>query len=403
METRKKIYKSIMLIVVVALVTFIITTVYISNNFKRTTGNSYSISLENLKLNSKLNIVKKILDDDYLGEIKDEEILIDSAVKGYVDGLGDKYTEYFSKEEMEEFKTETEGNYVGIGIYMMQNLEDNNIIVISSIKGSPAEEAGIKTGDIIKKVNGKEYTAEDFESVSSNIKGKEGTKVSIEIQRGKKVLNFEIERKKIELYPIETEVIQNKIGYINMPSFNDGCSKEFKNKYEELNKQKVESLIIDLRNNGGGILEEALEILDYILEKDSIMLITVDKNNKVEIEKAKKKPIITVPIVVLVNENTASASEIFASALKENSKATIIGTKTYGKGVIQELLTLIDGSGLKVTIEEYYTPNRNKINGVGVEPDITIELEDEGTLIVSKKKDTQLKKAIEILNKKKLK
>ena len=397
MSKEKKIYRTIMLIIVVALVTFILTTCVMSNNTYKKDGSYTNIS-ENLKLNTKLNTIKKIINEDFLGEV-DETKLTEAAIKGYVEGLDDEYTEYFTKEEMEEFKTETEGNYVGIGIYMLKNTKDNNIIVLSAIKGSPAEEAGLKTGDIIKKVNDKEYTAEEFEKIASDIKGKAGSKVKLEIQRGEETLTFEIERKKIELYPIESEVLENDIGYINISSFCEDCSSKFKENYDKLKKKNIKSLVIDLRNNGGGIVDEALEILDSILDKDSTMLITANKKGEEKIEKAKKKPTIEVPIVVLVNENTASSSEIFAAALKENNKAKIIGTKTYGKGVIQESITLSDGSGIKITTEEYYTPNRNKINKIGITPDIEVYLEEKTKNIteISRDQDTQLKKAIETL------
>lgn len=397
MSKEKKIYRTIMLIIVVALVTFILTTCVMSNNTYKKDGSYTNIS-ENLKLNTKLNTIKKIINEDFLGEV-DETKLTEAAIKGYIEGLDDEYTEYFTKEEMEEFKTETEGNYVGIGIYMLKNTKDNNIIVLSAIKGSPAEEAGLKTGDIIKKVNDKEYTAEEFEKIASDIKGKAGSKVKLEIQRGEETLTFEIERKKIELYPIESEVLENDIGYINISSFCEDCSSKFKENYDKLKRKNIKSLVIDLRNNGGGIVDEALEILDSILDKDSIMLITANKKGEEKIEKAKKKPTIEVPIVVLVNENTASSSEIFAAALKENNKAKIIGTKTYGKGVIQESITLSDGSGIKITTEEYYTPNRNKINKIGITPDIEVDLEEKTKNIteISRYQDTQLKKAIETL------
>ncbi len=395
-ENSKKIYKSIMLIIVVALVTFIITTVVMYNKFSGT--DKYSVVSENAKLNAKINSIRKVLEKDFLGEIEEEK-LIDSAIKGYVEGLDDEYTEYYTKEEMEEFKTETKGNYVGIGIYMIKNTTDNNVVILAPIEGSPAESAGIKSGDIIKKVGDKECTAEDFEVISTYIKGKEGTRVKIQVQRGEETLDFEVERKNIELYPIKSEILENKIGYINVTTFDEGCSKEFKENYDKLEKEKITSLIVDLRNNGGGIVDEALEILDYILDKDSVMMITANKEGKEVIEKAKKKASINMPIVVLVNENTASASEIFVSALKENNKAQIVGTKTYGKGVIQELLTLSDGSGIKITTEEYYTPNKNKINKVGITPDVEIELPEniENIFSLERKDDTQLRRAVDIL------
>lgn len=392
----KNIYRTIMLIVVVALITFVLTTIFV---YKKV-GTSTSISIPGIStdLINKLYTVRKIIDDEYVSEIK-EENLIEGAVKGYVEGIGDEYTEYFTKSEMEEFEAEVQGNYVGIGIYMMQNTKENNIIILYPIEGSPAEKAGLKSGDIIKKVDDTEFTGEDFEKVSTYIKGKEGTKVKIEIERKGETLTFEVERKKIDLYPIESEILQNNIGYIKVSSFDGDCAKEFKQTYNELNKSnKLKGLIIDLRNNGGGIVDEALDMADLILEKDKIELISINKKGEEEIKKSKSNPIINVPIVVLVNDNTASASEIFAAALKENGKATIVGEKTYGKGVIQELISLRDGSGIKVTIEEYFTPNRNKINKVGITPDKEVTLPDTVTSIynIEKTDDTQLQEAIKL-------
>ena len=392
----KNIYRTIMLIVVVALITFVLTSIFMYKKIGTTT--SINIPGISTDLINKLYTVRKIIDNEYVSEIE-EENLVEGAVKGYVEGLGDEYTEYFTKSEMEEFKSEVQGNYVGVGIYMMQNTKENNIVILYPIEGSPAEKAGLKSGDIIKKVDDTEFTGEDFEKVSTYIKGKEGTKVKIEIERNGENLTFEVERKKIDLYPIKTEILQNNIGYIKVSSFDDDCAKEFKQTYNELNKSnKLKGLIIDLRNNGGGIVDEALDMADLILDKDKIELISTNKNGEEEIKKSKSNPVINVPIVVLVNGNTASASEIFAAALKENGKATIIGEKTYGKGVIQELISLRDGSGIKVTIEEYLTPNRNKINKVGITPDKEVTLPDTVTSIynIEKTEDTQLQEAIKL-------
>lgn len=395
---KEKVYKIIMLIVIVALVTFILTTVLLYNKFSTTLGKKYNVTDTNVKMTAKINTVKRILERDYLGDMEEQK-LVEGAVKGYVNGVGDDYTEYFTKEEMEDFKQETEGNYVGIGIYMTKNTRDNTIVIIAPIKGSPAESVGIKTGDIIKKVDDVEYTGDDYEKISSYIKGKSGTKVKLEVERDGEPLTFEIERKKIELYPVESEVLENNIGYINLTSFDENCSKKFKENYDKLISQNIKSLIIDVRNNGGGIVDEALKIADYALDKDKKIITTVDKNGKETEEKSKKEKTINIPIVVLVNENTASASEILAVALKENGVAKVVGTRTYGKGVIQELLTLPDGSGIKITIEEYYTPNHNKLNKEGVTPDEEVKLPENIKNIynIEKKDDTQLQKAIEML------
>lgn len=285
---------------------------------------------------------------------------------------------------------------------MAKNTKDNNIIILTPIENSPAEKAGLLPGDIIKKIDDVAYTGEDFEKVSSYIKGKEGTTVKLEIERDGKEITFNIERKNIELYPIKSEVLENNIGYINIDSFDENTKEKFKDVYTELNKKNIKGLIIDLRNNGGGIVDDALEIADYALEKNKVMLVTKDKTQKEEIEKSKSKPIITQPIVLLVNENTASSSEILVAALKENNRATVVGETTYGKGVIQELITLSDGSGVKITIEEYYTPNKNKINGIGIKPDIEVHLPNGvGSIYnIERKDDTQLQEAIKVLSEK---
>lgn len=397
----KKIYKTIMLIIVVALITFVTTTAFLYN--KLGTSSSYiSLNIKGVssQLIKKIQTVKTILDEKYISEMSEDD-LINGAVKGYVAGTGDEYTVYFTKEEMEEFKTETEGNYVGIGIYMYLNTEDNTVVVLYPIENSPAEKVGILPGDVIKKVDGIEYTGDDFDEIATYIKGEEGTKVKIEVERDGKSLEFEVERKRVDLYPIKSEVLEGNVGYINISSFDSGCADEFKEKFNELNKNKLAGLIIDVRNNGGGIVREALQIADYALEKNDVILITKDKQGNKEIERSTKKPIIQIPIVVLTNEASASASEILVAALKENGKATVVGEKTYGKGVIQELLTLSDGSGIKITTEEYYTPNENKINKIGIEPDEKVSLPEDvsSSYNLERKYDTQLQKAIEILKK----
>ena len=398
-EKKYRIYKTIMMIAIAIFITFMITSIslytYFSNNPTTISLNSKDTS-ENIT--KKLEQYKKIIDKYYLGEI-DEEKLTEGAIKGYIEGLGDPYTEYISKEDMEDYLDDTMGNFVGIGIYMIKNTQYDKIQVLSTIKGSPAEKEGIQAGDLIVSVNGTEYKADDMTIASNNIKGEEGTKVTLEILRGTEKLKYEIAREKVKVNQVEGKVLSNNIGYIKFTSFDETTAEDFKNQYQELAKKGIQSLIIDLRNNGGGIVDQALEIADYITTKDSVLLYEVDKNNKETVRKSEKDPIINMPVIILTNENTASASEILAGALKDLGKAKIVGTKTYGKGVIQQILKLSDGSGLKVTIEEYQTPNRNKINKVGIEPDEKVELPENISNILNLKEseDTQLQKAIEML------
>ena len=402
MEENKKtkIYKIIMLVILVAFVTFLLTSIGFYQYFTNGNNTDFLIgsSSEETNIDDELKKYRALIDKYYLGEVNEED-LKEGAIKGYIEGLGDEYTEYISKEDMEEYMQDTMGNFVGIGIYMVNDTETNRIMVLSPIKGSPAEKAGILPGDYIMKINGESYTGEDNSIAASKIKGEEGTTVQLEILRGTETLNFEIKRENIIVNPVEGEVLENNIGYIEFTSFDENTAEEFKAKFEELQKSNITSLIIDLRNNGGGLVDQALEIAGYIADKGSVLLYEVDKNDKEEIKKSDSDPIINMPIVILVNENTASSSEILAGALKDLGKAKIVGTKTYGKGVIQELLTLSDGSGLKITSQKYLTPNKTEINKIGIEPDVTVELPDtvENVLNVEKENDTQLQKAIEML------
>lgn len=392
----QKIYRIVMLIVLTALITGIITTMFV---YQRLTGTmdikNIAASGNNSGLELTLSKIRATLEEKYIGEIDDEKML-ESAIKGYVAGLGDDYAEYYTPEEMSEQLDEANGNYVGIGIYMLVNSADGTIVVSEPMEGSPAEAAGIKADDIITKVDDEEITKENVSTMPSKIKGEEGTKVKLEVKREKETLTFEVERKRIVVSHVKSEVKEGSIGYIAISDFDGGTASEFKTKYEELKKKGIKSLIIDIRNNGGGVVDESLEILDMLCDKNQTLLITVNKQEEEEVTKSKQNAIIDVPVVVLTNEYSASASEILAGALKDNGRAKLVGKKTYGKGVIQTLMKLSDGSGLKMTTEEYYTPNHNKINKVGIEPDYEVDL-PKGITELTDKNDTQLQKAIELL------
>ena len=405
METNKKynIYRTIMIIALTAFITFMVTGL-VGYNYV-TKGEGAKLLIRDVSseqdLIAQLEKYKSIVDEYYLGEVN-EENLKEGAIKGYIEGLGDPYTEYISKEDMEGYMQDTLGNYVGIGIYMILDKEDGKIKVVAPMQGSPAEAAGIKAGDIIETINGESYTVEEMEEASEKIKGEEGTTVKLGIIRGTEELEIEVKRENIKVNPVNGEVLENNIGYIQFSSFDKTTAEDFKAKYEELKSKGINSLIIDLRNNGGGLVDQATKIADYFTEKDVPLLYEVDKNGNEEEVKSEDGVLIDIPTIILTNENTASASEILAGALKDLDKATIVGTKTYGKGVIQEIFTLRDGSGIKLTTEEYQTPNHNKINKVGIEPDEKVELPETVTnvLDVPEDQDTQLQKAMEILSQK---
>lgn len=408
-EKKNRIYKTLMLVILTAFITFMGTVFWMYSKWGE--DRNFNISdisdLQNTKgsdtysnLEKNLKKIKNTIDNLYLwnNEI-DEAELEKGAIQGYVAGLGDEYTEYIPADEMKEYKENITGNFVGIGIYMINDEEAGRVVVYYPIPGSPAEKAGIKAGDYIISVDGKEYFSSDFKDISKYIKGEEKTNVKIEIERNGERLNFEITREKINTNPITIKNMDSNIGYLKLPSFDQNTSVDFEEKVKELQSNGMQKLIIDLRNNGGGIVDEATKIADMLLEKEKIIMSTKDNKKKSKETKSKDNPTYTMPVVVLVNKNSASASEILVGSLKENERAKIVGTKTYGKGVIQTLLSLNDGSGLKITTEEYYTPNGNSIHKVGIEPDEKVELPKnvDSKYSVNEEEDTQLQKAIELL------
>ena len=404
----QKVYKIIMLVVLTAFITFIVTSLtmykFIENNklYGLLTSTPISTSSNKGDLDSYLKKIKNAIEKSYLWKDNiDEQKLKDGAIEGYVAALGDEYTEYIPSSEMEGYTESITGSFYGIGIYMVADEKSGRVVVYYPIADTPAEKSGIKAGDKIIKVDGVEYTDKDISNISKYIKGEAGTKVNLVIERDGEELNFDIERAKINTNPVTSEILEKDIGYIKVPSFDADVAKTFKQEFEELSKKGATSLIIDLRNNGGGIVDEATKIADYILEKDSIIISTVDNKNNKEITKSKEEPIINNKVIVLVNDHTASASEILACSLKDNNKAVIIGTKTYGKGVIQTIYSLSDGSGLKMTTAEYYTPNGETINKIGITPNIEVKLSDnvKNTYALTKEEDAQLNKAIEELKK----
>ena len=396
-DKKNNIYKIIMIIVVTALVTFLLSSVIFYNYYMKTDGGNITalskyinISNSTTTLEQKIEILKKYLEKEYIGEL-DEEKMVESALKGYVEGIGDKYTEYLTPDELEDLMTSVNGNYVGIGIYMTQDKE-GNIVVLLPIEGSPAAEKGLKTGDIINKINGEECKGLELTEVSNKVKGEEGTTVNLEILRENEIINVDVERKTVELKYIDSKVLEGNIGYIELLAFDEGATIKFKEELTKLKEQNVKSLIIYLRDNGGGLVTEAISLSEIFAPMGNVVLKSYDKDGKETVTKSTNVNTEKMEVVVLVNENSASATEIFAAAMQDNNLATIVGTKTFGKGVMQEVQPLKIGGALKITIEEFKTPNGNTIHKVGITPDIEVENNE--------KEDTQLQKAIEYLNKK---
>lgn len=398
-DKKDNVYKIVMVIVVTVLITFLVTSVIFYNYYMKTDGGNIealtkyiSISDSTATLEGKIEILKKYLENEYYGEINEDD-MIESALKGYVAGLGDEYTEYLTEDELEELMISVNGNYVGIGIYMTQN-QNGDVIVLLPIEGSPAETANLQTGDIINKVNGIECNGLELTDVSNLVKGEEGTKVNLEIIRDDTIFSVEVERKTVEIKYIDSKIIDGNIGYIEMLGFEENCTAKFKEELNKLKEKGITSLIIDLRDNGGGLVTEAISLSELFVPKGNVILKTYDKDNNETVTKSTNSNTENIKMVVLVNENSASATEIFAGAIQDNKVGTIIGKKTFGKGIMQEIQPLAIGGAIKITIEEFKTPNGNRIHEIGITPDIEVENEED---IVEENQDSQLQRAIDFL------
>lgn len=392
-----------MLILLTIVITFILTTVLMYNLLKGRidTSNFITSSKSDSQLIQTLHRFRELIDTEYIGGEIDEQALVDGAVKGYVEALGDPFSQYYTAEEMDDIMAETMGNYIGVGMYLGSDLV-NNIIYLWPMEGSPAEKAGVQNEDILLKVNGIAYSAEETDQAVDVMKqGNAGETVTLEVKRGEETLEIVVTKEKIILKHTSARMIDEEIGLIQIENFDGGAAEEFKTKYQELEAKGMKKLIVDIRNNGGGIVEEALTISDLFLEKDQIMLIQKDKSNPEKVSKSENDPMIKMPVVVLTNEQSASAAEIFAAALKENDRAKLVGTTTYGKGIIQTMRQFSDGSGIKLTTDEFLTPKRNKIHGVGISPDVEVKLDPviAAKPVIEESEDLQLQKAIEEIKK----
>lgn len=347
--------------------------------------------------------LKNVVEDEFYTDIDEEELIV-GMKKGLFQGLNDPYSEFYTKEEMNELKEQTTGELIGIGVIV--GIKDDNIVVISPIKDSPAMRVGLKAGDIISKVNGKEYKANELSDAVKEIKvplsekkssllGKvDYGKVKIEVLREGKEREFEIQREEISLQTVEYKQLENKIGYIAISQFADGTAKDFVKELETSKKNDDRALIIDLRNNPGGLLNEVQDVADSIMGEATIVY-TQDRNGKKQYIKSRDGGGLNIPLVVLINEGSASASEVLSGAVRDNEIGTLVGEKTFGKALVQTVRQLSDGSGFKLTVQQYFTPRGENINHKGIVPDVEVKL-DENQLLKNQV-DTQLQKAIEII------
>lgn len=391
-DTRKGIVIGIMIAIMVLLVF-------------NTVSLSYKIFIKkDYNYDAKAKAIYNLMNDQYVGNLENEKIF-DGLYTGMVALATDKYSRYISKDDFESYKISTSGNYVGIGCKTSINVDDYSIYIVSLYEDSPASEAGLEPNDKILKVNNMAVNYDNYDQAISNIRGEEGSKVTLTIKRGEKIFDVDVTRKDVDVPTVGGTIIDNSIGYIKIEGFESVTYDQYKAVYDNLRKQNIKSLIIDLRNNPGGLLDIVTKIADDIVP-EGVITYTEDKNGKKEYINSTKGEI-DIPLVVLVNENSASASELLTAAIKDTQKGTVVGKNTYGKGVVQTTFPFKDGSAVKLTTAKYYTPKGVCIDGVGVAPDIVVDNTNDFVLesLNSDKascdtlNDAQLKKAVELLSK----
>ena len=388
----KAVQLGIILVLITSILTFMIT-----NTIEVVMGERVVVSksdYENLKDVEKLLGLKEYIKNNYVEGAKDDA-LMDGAMKGLFESLGDPYSTYLTSSEFKRMNEMTSGSFGGIGVIVTKS-EEGYITVVAPVEDTPGEKAGIKTNDKIIKVDDKDLVGMELDKAVDLIKGEPGTKVTLTILREKvqQPMTFEIKREMINQKAVKSEIKENDIGYIRLSSFDQDAGKDFKKALTALKAKNIKGLILDLRQNPGGYVSSCLEIADELLG-EGMVVYTEDINKNREVYNSKGASL-GVPLIVLVDEGSASASEILAGAIKDRKAGLLIGTKTFGKGLVQSVEGLKDGSGFKLTTQKYYTPNGISIDKIGIEPDIEVkpmEIKDDQRL--EDLKDLQLERAIQ--------
>lgn len=344
----------------------------------------------------KMFIIRDRLYKYYDGKIEDDK-LVEGAIKGLTDSLNDPYTVFMNEKEYKDFNTQTEGNYYGVGLQV--GVQGNDIVVISTFENSPARKAGILSKDILKKVNGKTVTGKDLEQAVAMMKDETSNndvKLSL-YRKDKGDFNVSLNRDKIEMITVKSEMLSNNIGYIQVYMFDENTDVKFLQALKNLKSKGMNKLIVDLRGNPGGLLNVCQNMVSNFVEKNKVIVSTIDKYKRKSEYKSKGGDFVGMPLVVLIDEGTASASEIFSGAVRDYKLGTLVGKKSYGKGVVQTILDTKDGTALKVTISKYYTPSGENINKKGIKPDVEVEYPNELKLKkYNRNADPQFNKALEM-------
>lgn len=357
-------------------------------------GGVVSCSVFKSEENQKMELLNSLIDRYYIGDV-DETDLSEGVYKGYIEGLGDPYSVYYDEEETKQMSESLSGEFGGVGALMSQDRETGVITVLQVYDGSPAQEAGMRDGDTLYKVEGEEVTGEDLSDVVSKVKGEKGSQVTLTVLRADTGDEEEltITRDTIEAQTVSHEMKENNVGYIRITEFDIVTYEQYKEALEDLEDQGMERLIVDLRSNPGGNLDTVCDILDLMLP-EGLIVYTEDKNGEREEYTSDEENQFDKPLVVMMNGYSASASEIFAGAIQDYGLGQIVGTQSYGKGVVQSVFDLQDGTSVKLTIAEYFTPNGRSIDGEGITPDVEVEYQyDEN----NPDADNQLEKAMEVV------
>ena len=348
---------------------------------------------------SKLVDTYYALVDNYYEDI-DKELLVDDAIKGMLSSVGDIYTNYSDTDSTITFKETVDGSYEGIGATVGQTA-DGQLVVVEVFKDSPSDKAGLKEGDVIIKIDGEDYTNKTSTDVANYIKDNKNATITLTIKRDDEQKEIKLQRGMVEMPTVNSEIYEKndkKIGYISISIFSSITTKQFTNALDKLNKENINGLVIDVRDNGGGYLSVVTDIASEILEKNKVIY-KLEKDEKISEKKDNTKAKLEYPVAILVNSNSASAAEILAAAIKESYDGFVVGTNTYGKGTVQQTTTLPDGSMVKYTVQKWLTPYGNWIDGKGVEPTDYVELSDEYYKNPVMENDNQLNKALELVSK----
>ncbi len=349
--------------------------------------------LSDTKTIQKLNYLEKLIDEEYLDE-KDEDSLREGLYAGLMSGLNDPYSVYYTAEQYKELNTSNEGTYVGIGA-VLKKAEDGGAEITQLYEGGSGEQAGLKKGDILKAIDGEDITEKETSEIVSMIRESDKDSVTLTVQRDEETKDIKVEIRDVEIQTVYHEMLDDETGYIRISQFSEVTGNQYKKAFEDLQDKGLKKLVIDLRDNPGGLLNAVCDVLRQILP-EGLIVYTEDKNGKKEEEKCDGKNELSMPLAVLVNGNSASASEIFAGAVKDYGIGTIVGTTTYGKGVVQTIRPLSDGSAVKLTIAKYFTPKGNDINKKGITPDVEATLSEDITdwTELTHEEDTQLQAAL---------